>query len=101
MPDSDLMFCRVVEFTNLIFTGFSLAAHLAPHQQRLRQAGDDLDIRTHAFDIHPTAPALSLQTGADKGTIRLGEPACGIFMVRVAAEDYGEMRHGLFDLPNQ
>src|SRR5262247_4037279 len=72
-----------------------------PCQPASRQAGDDLDILPHALDIHPTAPALSLQTGADKSTIRLGQPACGIFMVRVAAEDHGEMRHSLFDLPNQ
>src|SRR5262245_32502093 len=72
-----------------------------PCQPASWQTGDDLDILPHALDIHPTAPALSLQAGADKGAIRLGEPACGIFMVRVAAEDDGEMGHGLFDLPHQ
>src|SRR5262245_49315576 len=65
------------------------------------QAGDDLDILPHALDIYPTAPALSLQAGADKGTIRLGQPACGIFMVRVATQDDGKMGHGLLDLPYQ
>ena len=62
-----------------------------PCQPASLQAGDDLDIRTHALDIHSTAPALSLQAGTDKSTIRLGKPACDVFMVRVATEDHGEM----------
>src|SRR6267143_4111111 len=81
--------------------GFSLPAHLSACQWRLRQASDNLDILPHALDIHPTAPALTLQTGADKGAICFGKPARDICMVRVAAEDHGEMGHGLLDLPDQ
>ena len=81
----------VGKLTNRDLMDFSLPAHLAACQWRLRQAGDDLDILPHALDIYPTAPALALQTGADKRPIRLGEPARDVFMVRVAAQEHGEM----------
>ena len=87
---------RAGRFSRPVLRGTLIAS--GPCQPASPQAGDDLDIRTHALDIHPTAPALSLQTGADKGAICLGEPARDIFMVRMAAQDHGKMGQGLLDL---